>query len=68
MTHLFYRDAAGCLIVFDESRYSTLHGAARWKEDFDTKVNFDSNNPIPCVLVGNKVDNSFLSRRKTKYI
>jgi GTPase SAR1 family protein len=59
MTHLFYKDAAGCLIVFDVSRASTLNGAAKWKEDFDMKVNFDEDNQIPCLLIGNKVDISF---------
>ena len=56
MTQLFYKETAGCVIVFDESRASTVHGAAKWKEDFDNKVNYDPNNPVPCILVGNKVD------------
>lgn len=55
MTHLFYRGAAGCLIVFDQSKIATLRGAAKWKEDFDAKVNFDEASPVPCILVGNKV-------------
>jgi len=67
MTHIFYKDAAGCLIVFDESRSSTLHGAVKWKDDFDNKVNFDEDNQVPCVLVGNKV-NTFLDKfNKKKY-
>jgi GTPase SAR1 family protein len=63
MTHLFYKDAAGCLIVYDQSRFSTLNGAAKWKDDFDTKVNYDPNNPIPCVLVGNKVNIHFIEKK-----
>lgn len=63
MTHLFYRDAAGCLIVFDVSRTTTLNGAIKWKDDFDAKVNHDPNHQIPCVLVGNKV-NIYLTKFK----
>ena len=57
MTHLFYKDAAGCLIVFDVSKPLTLiNGAIKWKTDFDDKVNFDDNDPVPCLLIGNKVN------------
>ncbi len=66
MTHLFYRDAAGCLVVFDVSRASTLNGAVKWKDDFDNKVNFDNENQVPCVLVGNKVDISFGNFKNTE--
>lgn len=55
MTHLFYRGAAGCLVVYDQSKIGTLNGAVKWKEDFDEKVNFGEANPVPCILVGNKV-------------
>lgn len=55
MTRLFYRDAAGCIIVFDVSRANTLNGAIKWKDDFDAKVNYDANHRVPCILVGNKV-------------
>ncbi|CAF0744244.1 unnamed protein product [Rotaria sp. Silwood1] len=57
MTHLFYKDAAGCLLVFDVSKPSTLiNGAVKWKIDFDSKVNIDDNNQVPCLLIGNKCD------------
>ncbi len=63
ITPLFYRDAAGCLIVFDVSKPTTLvNGAVKWRNDFDDKVNFDENNQIPCLLVGNKV-NIFLKNK-----
>ncbi len=62
MTHLFYKDAAACLIVFDVSRSSTLNGALKWKADFDNKVNYDENTQIPCILVGNKVDIYFVNK------
>lgn len=56
MTHLFYRDAAACMIVFDVSRYSTLNEAVKWKNDFDMKVNYNETNQKPCILIGNKVN------------
>ncbi|CAF0848842.1 unnamed protein product [Rotaria sordida] len=57
MTHLFYKDAAGCLIVFDVSKSTTLiNGAVKWKIDFDNKVNIDNNNQVSCLLIGNKCD------------
>ncbi|CAF1516800.1 unnamed protein product [Rotaria magnacalcarata] len=57
MTHLYYKRAAGCLIVFDVSKPPTLtNGAAKWKVDFDNKVNIDENTQVPCLLVGNKCD------------
>ncbi|CAF4697348.1 unnamed protein product, partial [Rotaria sp. Silwood2] len=57
MTHLFYKNAAGCLIVFDVSKPLTLiSGAVKWKVDFDNKLNIDDHNPVPCLLIGNKCD------------
>jgi hypothetical protein len=51
------------LIVFDVSKPTTLvNGAVKWRNDFDDKVNFDENNQIPCLLVGNKV-NIFLKNK-----
>ncbi len=68
MTQLFYKDTAGCIIVFDESRATTLHGAAKWKADFDTKVNYDPNNPVPCILVGNKVDIYLIEKKNMIFL
>jgi len=64
MTRLFYKDAAGCLVVFDVSRAATLDAAVKWKADFDKKVNFDNENQVPCLLVGNKVDISLGKLKK----
>ena len=62
MTQLFYKDAVGCLVVFDVSKSRTLTGAIQWKKDFDKKVNFDPHNPVPCLLVGNKVNIYFQNK------
>jgi GTPase SAR1 family protein len=57
MAHVYYKDAAGCLIAFDVSESSSLlNGVVKWKHEFDKKVNYDKDNSIPCLLIGNKVN------------
>ncbi|UJR33153.1 hypothetical protein I4U23_020610 [Adineta vaga] len=54
---LFYRETAGCLIVYDVTKpLSLTRGAVKWKNDFDQKINFSNDTPIPCLLIGNKCD------------
>ena len=55
MTRVYYKDAVGCFIVFDVTRASTFEGVIRWKNDLDSKVTLPDGNPIPCVLLANKV-------------
>jgi len=56
MTRVYYKDAVGCLIVFDVTRQSTFEAVAKWKHDLDTKVQLADGQPIPCVLLANKCD------------
>ncbi|CAF4426608.1 unnamed protein product, partial [Adineta steineri] len=57
MTQLFYKEAAGCLIVFDiTTPVSLTNSAAKWKDDFDKKLDIHENNQMPCLLIGNKCD------------
>ncbi|XP_018429960.1 PREDICTED: ras-related protein Rab-38-like [Nanorana parkeri] len=56
MTRLYYRQAAGALVVCDLGRAATLHSVHRWKEDLDSKVSLRNGNPIPTILIGNKCD------------
>lgn len=55
MTRLYYRDAVGCLIVYDLSRPSTFDAVTRWKVDLDTKSELPNGNRLPCLLLANKV-------------
>lgn len=55
MTRVYYKDAVGCCIVFDVTRVSTFESVIRWKNDLDAKVSLPDGNPIPCVLLANKV-------------
>ena len=55
MTRVYYKDAVGCFIVFDVTRASTFEAVIRWKNDLDSKVTLPDGNPVPCVLLANKV-------------
>mmetsp|Transcript_5838 Transcript_5838/g.8573 ORF Transcript_5838/g.8573 Transcript_5838/m.8573 type:complete len:223 (-) Transcript_5838:63-731(-) len=56
MTRVYYKDAVGAFVVFDQTRKKTYDGVARWKDDIDNKVWIRENVPIPCVLLANKDD------------
>ncbi|XP_073457097.1 ras-related protein Rab-32-like [Aquarana catesbeiana] len=56
MTRLYYREAAGALVVCDLGRATTLQSVHRWKEDLDSKVSLRNGDPIPTVLIANKCD------------
>ncbi|XP_072287010.1 ras-related protein Rab-38-like [Pyxicephalus adspersus] len=56
MTRLYYREAAGALVVCDLGRAATLSSVHRWKEDLDSKVSLKNGKPIPTILIGNKCD------------
>jgi GTPase SAR1 family protein len=56
MTHVYYQEAVGALVVFDLTRLTTLEMVAEWKKDIDAKVFTSEDSPIPCILLGNKID------------
>ena len=55
MTRVYYKEAVGCFIVFDVTRQSTFEAVAKWKHDLDSKVQLANGQPIPCLLLANKV-------------
>ena len=71
MTRVYYRDSKwgdtvqlelaildlghGAVVLFDTTRKETLSGAFRWKKDLDSKLVLDDGEPIPAILVANKV-------------
>jgi len=55
-TTFYYAEAVGALIVFDAARTQTLETAATWKKDVDAMARTAGAVPLPCVLVGNKID------------
>lgn len=64
MTNIFYRDAAGVLLVFDLTKYEHFQVLPRWLEEIH--ANCLDPEPIPIVLVGNKNDNAASSRQVTR--
>ena len=43
------------MIAFDVTRQSTFEAVSKWKNDLDSKVQLPDGQPIPCVLLANKV-------------
>ena len=55
MTSNYYRDAVGCIVVYDITRQATFDGVAKWKADVDSKVHLPNGSRVPCILLANKV-------------
>jgi Ras-related protein Rab-32 len=55
MTRVYYKEAVGCIIVFDVTRASTFDAVAKWKKDLDSKVQLLNGKRVPCILLANKV-------------
>lgn len=55
MTRVYYKEAVGAFLVFDVNSPQTFNAIIKWKHDLDTKVCLADGNPIPCLLLANKV-------------
>lgn len=65
MTRVYYRDAQGCIVMFDLSKRSTFLSAMKWKKDVDAKCQLSDGTYLPAILLGNKVrDDLFYSSLK----
>lgn len=56
MTHVYYQEAVAAFVVFDLTRVQSLDMVVEWKKDIDSKVFTSEDKPIPCLLLGNKID------------
>lgn len=56
MTRVYFKEAVGAFIVFDVTRTATFDAVSKWKQDLDSKVQLPDGNPIPCILLANKVN------------
>jgi GTPase SAR1 family protein len=65
MTGVYYRDAVGCIVVYDLSRPTTFEGVSKWKTDLDNRVQLPDGNRLPCILLANKV---FTIRNKNIFV
>eukprot|EP01130_Rhizamoeba_saxonica_P011289 TRINITY_DN4685_c0_g1_i1.p1 TRINITY_DN4685_c0_g1~~TRINITY_DN4685_c0_g1_i1.p1 ORF type:complete len:209 (-),score=47.81 TRINITY_DN4685_c0_g1_i1:5-631(-) len=56
MTRIYYKAAAGAIIVFDLTNEESFASVDRWKNDLVNQVAEYSDEQIPIILIGNKVD------------
>lgn len=56
MTRVYYQEAVAAFVVFDVTRLQSLDMVKEWKKDLDSKVFTSEEQPIPCLLLGNKID------------
>lgn len=59
MTRVYYKEAQGCIIMFDLTSRNSFDNAVKWKKDVDSKCALEDGAPVPCMLLANKVNNSF---------
>ena len=53
----YTRRSAAAIVMCDVTRKDTLEGAKLWKQSVDKSVYLPNGQPIPCVLLVNKVSN-----------
>ncbi|XP_046985619.1 ras-related protein Rab-7L1-like isoform X5 [Schistocerca americana] len=56
MTRVYYKDADGCVIMFDLTNKNSFVNTLKWKRDVDSKCSLPDGSPIPCMLLANKCD------------
>ena len=55
MNRMYYQGAHACVIMFDMTYDKSLDISLKWKEDLDSKCTLENGDPIPCILLANKV-------------
>jgi GTPase SAR1 family protein len=53
---MYYDQAVAAMVVYDLTASDPFKAVEIWKKDIDDKVYTSDEKPIPCLLVGNKVD------------
>lgn len=66
MSSVYYTNAAAALVVFDLTHEGSFEAAEKWRNDIEQKIRSDD--PIPIVLVGNKVSALQLLYSRTSVI
>ncbi|XP_032780819.1 ras-related protein Rab-7L1 [Daphnia magna] len=56
MTRVYYKEAQGCIIMFDLTSRNSFKNAVKWKKDVDSKCFLEDGAPVPCMLLANKCD------------
>ena len=52
---VYYKEAVAAIIMFDCTRQPTFDAVMTWKNDLDSKVLLPNGDPVPCLLLSNKV-------------
>ena len=52
----FYKEAHGCVVVFDLGDRRSLSGALRWKQRIDQLCSLPGDQRFPSLLLANKVN------------
>ena len=52
---MYYKDTIAAVGVFDLTRPATFDAVLKWKDDLDSKVVLNNQQPVPCILLANKV-------------
>uniref|UniRef100_A0A914XPP5 Ras-related protein Rab n=1 Tax=Plectus sambesii TaxID=2011161 RepID=A0A914XPP5_9BILA len=68
MTRVYYRDAHGCIVMFDVTNRNSFLNVVKWKRDFDAKCIIADGAFLPCVLIANKCDTENLRQVQTDEI
>lgn len=55
MCRNYYQDANGCFVMFDITNEESLDNCKKWKKELDNKVLQPNGDPIPSILLANKV-------------
>ena len=55
MCRSYYQGASGCCVLFDVTNQKSLESCAKWKKEVDTRVTQASGDPVPSILLANKV-------------
>lgn len=58
LTRAYYKDASGCVLMFDLGSIPSFESVRKWKADLDAKVRTVNGTLLPCILVANKSDKS----------
>lgn len=56
MTRVYYKNALGCVVIFDITDSMSFHNCRLWKQDLDHKTMLPNGQPLPCILLANKCD------------
>jgi Ras-related protein Rab-32 len=56
MTHVYYKYAIAAILVFDLGRPATFEAIATWQKDLNEKVMLANEEPVPMIILANKVD------------